>query len=66
MKEIVKIYDTNKAILKSAIEAVTNFENESQEFGSKLLNDTLKTDEYKKAFNKEQSKTTVYETCRRN
>lgn len=56
MKEVVKIHGTNGKILDDAIFAVTEHKNESPAFMSKLLNDTLKTEEYKKAFETEQKK----------
>ncbi len=52
MTYITLIHGTNKKILKSAVEAVTDLKNESQEFGSKLLNETLKTKEYNVALNR--------------
>lgn len=51
MKEVVKIHGTNGDILKNAVESITNYENESQEFMAKIFNQTLKTEEYKEAFN---------------
>lgn len=57
MKEVVKIHGTNGEILKSAIKSITDFYDESPAFSAKLLNDTLKTNEYKEAFAKKQGKT---------
>lgn len=56
IKEVVKIHGTNSKIINDAIYAVTEHKNESPAFMSKLLNDTLKTEEYKKAFDSEQLK----------
>ena len=56
MKEVIKIHGTDTKIINDAISAITETENESPAFMAKLLNDTLKTDEYKKAFEAEQGK----------
>lgn len=56
MKEVVKIHGTDGEILKEAIEVVTNTIDESTEFASKLMTDTLNTTEYKQAFEREQNK----------
>lgn len=56
MKEVIKIHGTNSDCIKSAINVITNYENESPEFASKLLHDTLNTEEYKKAFGRKKSK----------
>ena len=60
MKEVVKIYGTNGDMLKAAIEAITNFENEDFRFKVRLLSDTLKTREYKSAFDSKNKANIVY------
>ena len=45
---------TDYQTIQNAVDAVTEIENESTEFNAKLLQDTLKTDEYKQALEKEQ------------
>ena len=57
MKAVVKEHGTDTATLTDAINIITNIEKETPEFTSKLLNETLNTDEYKRAFDKEQNKT---------
>lgn len=57
MKEVVKEHGANGDIIQKAVQVVSNIKDQSPEFMSKLLNDTLKTDEYKIAFNREQVKT---------
>jgi len=57
MKAVVKEHGTDTATLTDAINIITDIEKETPEFTSKLLNETLNTDEYKRAFDKEQNKT---------
>ena len=57
MKEVVKEHGTNGEILKKAVEAVTDCKGEMLDFTAKLMQDTLKTDEYKKAFEAGQGET---------
>ena len=59
MTEIIVEVNSNATLLgiaknNNAVDAVTEIEKESTEFNAKLLQDTLKTDEYKQAFEKEQ------------
>ena len=56
MKAVVKEHGTNGDILQKAVQAVSNIKDQSPAFMSKLLNDTLKTDEYNIALNKGQEK----------
>ena len=56
MKRVVKCHGTDTRTLQDAVIAVTGEENETQEFTAKLLNDTLKSDEYKNAFEATQEK----------
>lgn len=57
MKEVIKIHGADAQKLQFAVQAITNSKGESPIFMSKLLNDALKTDEYKQAFAREQGKT---------
>lgn len=57
MKEVVKIHGTDAKIIENAVDVITDIKDESPKFKAKLFNDTLKTDEYKQAFDKEQGKT---------
>lgn len=57
MKEVVKAHGTDTKTLNEAVNAVTDFKNESPAFTAKLMQDTLKTDEYKKAFEAGQGET---------
>ena len=59
MKEVVKVKGTNTDIINKSINAVVDSEEKWNEpgFTIKLLNNTLKSEEYKEAYNKEQSKT---------
>ena len=59
MTEIIVEVNSNATLLgiaknNNAVDAVTEIEKESTEFNAKLLQDTLKTDEYKQALEKEQ------------
>ena len=54
MKEVVKDHGTDAQTIIKAIESVSNHENMSPEEISKLMQDTLKTEEYKKAFEREK------------
>ena len=64
LKEVVKEHGTDTQSLQKAIESIAKqdylFPNETP----KLLQDTLKTDEYKKAFEAEQGKTTEQENTK--
>ncbi len=62
MKEVVKMYGTDTKTILNAVSTLTEVEGETPDFTAKLLQDTMKTDEYKKAFDKEQgqSKTANY------
>lgn len=56
MKNIVKAFDGDTAVIIEAVKDITNCKGESPIFMSKLLNDTLKTEEYKQVFAKERGK----------
>ena len=60
MKEVVKAHGANGDILRKAVHAVSNIADQSLEFEVKLLNDTLKTPEYREAFEKKQDKAQDY------
>lgn len=62
MKEVVSIHGTDFQAIQDAVDAITKAENELPDFRAKLLQNTLKTEEYQNAFEKEQeqSKTAVY------
>jgi len=64
IKEVIKIHGTNGEILKTAIESITDYENESPTFMARLLQDTLKTEEYKKAFEREKGQSRGIEHIR--
>lgn len=57
IKDVVKEHGTDTEKLNEAVIAVTNFKGETTKFTAKLLQATLKTEEYQKAFEKEQGKT---------
>lgn len=57
MRAVVKEHGADTETFMDAINIVTDIEKETPEFTSKLLNETLKTEEYKRAFDKEQNKT---------
>ena len=57
MRAVVKEHGADTETLMDAINIVTDIEKEEPKFTSKLLNETLKTEEYKMAFDKEQNKT---------
>ncbi|MBR6298188.1 MAG: hypothetical protein IKR34_02985, partial [Candidatus Gastranaerophilales bacterium] len=57
MKEVIKEYGANAHIINSAVNVAADVENESTEFAAKLLNDTLNSKEYRKAFEEAQGKT---------
>ena len=54
MKDVIKVYGTQTEPLKNAVEAITDYKGETPDFTAKLLQATLKTEEYKQAFEKEQ------------
>lgn len=60
MKDVIKEHGTDTMAFSQAVSAVTSAEGETPYFMAKLMQDTLNTDEYKEAFEKEQgqSKTT--------
>ena len=55
MKDVVKEHGTDAKILQKAVEIVGIKDSLRPQDMAKLLNDTLKTEEYKKAYGKEQS-----------
>lgn len=56
MKEVINQHGTDTNKLQSAVEAITDLKHESPIFMSKLLNDALKSEAYKQAYEKNQNK----------
>lgn len=56
MKEVVKVHGTDESYINSALVAVTDYFVETQNFTAKLMQNTLKSEEYKEEFDKEQTK----------
>lgn len=56
MDDVVIEHGTNTDCINSAISAIQEAKCETPDFGSKLLRDTLNSEEYKYAFEQEQSK----------
>lgn len=59
MKAVVKEHGTDTTTLTDAINIIAGIEKKVPEFVSKLLNETLNTEEYNKAFDKGQNKTEI-------
>lgn len=60
MKAVVREYGTDTKQLLNAVDIVSDAENETQEFTAKLLQDTMKTNEYKIFLETEPTKTQEY------
>ena len=60
MKDVIKEHGTDTMAITQAATAVTFAEGEMTEFTAKLLNGTLQTPEYRKAYEKGQTKTEQY------
>ena len=60
MKDVVRKHGTDTQILNDAVDAVTVLKGEYPDFTAKLMQDTLKTDEYKKSFEAGQGKSQDY------
>ncbi|MBR3622067.1 MAG: Rpn family recombination-promoting nuclease/putative transposase, partial [Selenomonadaceae bacterium] len=56
MSDVVSVHGANAKMINEAVLAVTKFKGESTEFSVKLLNDTLKSEQYREAFENEQNK----------
>ena len=57
LSKVIEHFGANQNALHDAVQSVTNVENKSTEYAAKLLNDTLNTPEYRKAFEKTQENT---------
>lgn len=60
MSDVVSVHGANAKMINEAVLAVTKFKGESTEFSVKLLNDTLKSKQYREAFENEQNKAQEY------
>ena len=60
MSDVVSVHGANAKMINEAVLAVTKFKGESTEFSVKLLNDTLKSEQYREAFENEQNKAQEY------
>ena len=60
MSDVVSVHGANAKMINEAVLAVTKFKGESTEFSVKLLNDTLKSEQYREAFENEQDKAQEY------
>ena len=57
MSDVVSVHGANGKMINEAVLAVTKFKGESTEFSVKLLDATLKSEQYREAFENEQDKT---------
>ncbi len=64
MKTVVEDYGTDTGKILEAIKEIADVKGETPYFTAKLLQDTLNTDEYKKAFKLEQGKTKEQENTK--
>ena len=64
MKKVISFHGTDIQSIQDAVAAITDYKGETPDFTAKLLQATLKTEEYKQAFEKEQGQGKTQENTR--